>query len=346
MNFEHGKKINNLLENQSVKKVDKKEKEFDPERRKFIKAGIGGALGLAGFGAIKKSINFFNNNNQDNNSNKKQNECDDNKIIDEEKNNEPKEILEKTECLNESKEETKTPEIKNIADDFLDAYYELCKTKFWNSEILTDNLFMAQQIQESRCKKDAESKAGAVGIMQNKSGSICDVANFLAKLKRNENFEYNGPDNLNDKQIEEIKNLIKKRADYGRAFGKTYMAMLCDDKYGYGVGEDSYKRGDIKNAQKEILAVFNGGLGNITYRLKKGSRKTKPENQWPEETREYYKKIFNYEQRIKNIKQEFLKHNINTNNREVVKLAIEMNKYDNKKRYVMLNKYIQLKIDI
>ena len=346
MNFEHGEKINNLLENQSVKKVSGKGKEFDPERRKFIKAGIGGALGLAGLGTIKKSIDFFTGGDKDDSFYENQNECDSSKIINEEENNEPKEILEKTEPLNAHKERIEISETKNIADDFLDAYHELRKTEFWNSKILTDNLFMAQQLQESKYKKDSESGAGAVGVMQTRGTSIRDIPMFLAKLKRNVNFKYNGPDNLDDKQVEEIKSLIKKHADYGRAFGKIYMAMLCDNKYGYGVGEDSCKRGDIKTAQKEILAVFNGGLGNITYRLKGCSRQTKSEREWPKETREYYKKVFNYEQRIKNIKQAFLENNINLNNREVVALAIEMDKYDSKKRYVMLNKYIKSKINI
>ncbi len=202
MNFEHGEKINNLLENQSVKKVSRKGKEFNPERRKFIKAGVGGALGLAGLGTIKKSIDFFTSSDKDDSFNENQDECDSSKINNKEENNRPKKVLEKTEHLNDPEEKTEISETKNIADDFLDAYHELRKTEFWNSKILTDNLFIAQQLQESKYKKDSESGAGAVGVMQTKGASIRDVPMFLAKLKRNVNFEYNGPDNLDDKQVE------------------------------------------------------------------------------------------------------------------------------------------------
>ena len=235
---------------------------------------------------------------------------------------------------------------KNKADIYLAAYYKIAKTAAWKDDLFTDDLFIAQQLQESKYDKAAESKIGAVGVMQNTRSSIQDVSRYLAKLKRYKNFSYNGKGKLNREEIEEIKWQIKQNADHSRAFGKVYMAMLGDDEHGYGLGDKKYKKGNISGAQKEILAAYNGGLGRIAYRDRNGivrkPIRLKPENQWPDETREYCDKIFNYMQRLKNIKETFKEEGINIKNLDAMRLAREMDKYDSRDRYKILSEHVQM----
>jgi len=322
------------------KKDDRKDSKEDDKisRRKFLKI-VGGAVatGLTGTG-IKTLSSLFS----------------DSCKLDSDKKNlknnglENKDDFEKYLGCKEGEikegENLKNKE-KNIADTYLDAYYNLTKTEFWKKDIFTDDLFIAQIIQESRFNKEAESHKGAIGIMQNMEDSIQDIPRYLSKLKRNINFPYSGQEKFTTKEIVEIKKLIKENPDYSRAFGKIYMAMIHDHKYGFGVGAVSRANGNVAETQKQILAVYNAGIGNVAYPRKKGQhRKLKPEYKWTDETKMYCKKIQNYENRIKNIREEFKYNNIIYNksiiNDLISKIAMEMDKYNDKERYKKLDEYI------
>ncbi|PLX26500.1 hypothetical protein C0583_07120 [Candidatus Parcubacteria bacterium] len=85
-------------------------------------------------------------------------------------------------------------EIKNIADHFLKAYLELeDDPNFFPKEVFTDDLLIAQQLQESNFDRHATSHAGAVGVMQNMPISIKDDCLFLEKLHNNSIINYQGP---------------------------------------------------------------------------------------------------------------------------------------------------------
>ena len=201
-------------------------------RRKFLKIAGGTVVaGLTGTGIKTLSSLFSDSDKLDSDKKNLKN-----------KNLEIKEDFE--ECVEHEEDrikedeniENKEKNIENIADTYLEAYHNLTKTEFWKKDIFTDDLFIAQTIQESRFDKEAESSDGAIGVMQNMEDSIQDIPRYLSKLKRNINFPYSGEEKFTTKEIVEIKKLIKKNPDYSRAFGKIYMAMIHDHKYGFGVG--------------------------------------------------------------------------------------------------------------
>ncbi len=309
--------------------IDDDDKIESPGRRQFLKRAAM-VVGAVATGVGTKE--FLTNNKSDKKTEQKE------EIIKNEVNIVNSEPVEKKEAQVEKE--------KNIADFYLDAYYEIAKTELWQKEILTETLFIAQQLQESGYQQDAKSSQDAVGVMQVRGISVKDVTKYLAKLKGEGIIKYNGPEELDEEQVKEIKRLImedKLGKDYGRALGKIYMVMLSDYKYGYGVAETLLKKKEHKKAQKEILAAYNGGIGNITFR-KKGEkiRRTKPENKWPRESRNYYKKIFNYDKIIENIKQSFIDKGLEVpNNKEIKDIALKMNKFNSKDRYVMLEKYVK-----
>lgn len=207
-------------------------------------------------------------------------------------------------------------EINNIADHFLNAYYELSRQdKYFPKSIFPKSLLIAQQLQESDYDKTARSKANALGVMQNMSGSIKDVAVFLNRLKRNENINYTGPPELNNKQIKEIKRWLTVDADYSRAFGKIYLMQLYNPRYGYGIGREHIEAGNTKEGQKEILASYNGGMSRI---------KGIDEEKWPSESRDYVKKIFYWQKNIERIMRHSKKSNINLNDKQVKEIAKKM----------------------
>lgn len=321
-----------LLEDQQVDKKskgnEKKKHNFNPDRRKFLKWAGGLAIAGSGASGAYKLAGMFSDD-----ENAKNNKPDSRKNLTQKdeltgKAREEYEALKTKQGINPLERET-----KNIADVFLKAYYELSRSKFWPADVFTTDFFIAQQLQESKYKKEAESQAGALGIMQNMEVSIKDVVRYLNKLKSRGKYNYNGPEELADKQLTEIKELIKERADYSRAFGKLYLIMLKDPQYGYGIARNEYKRGDIKETQKKLLANYNGGLGNV------GNR---PEGLWPRESKDYCKKVFNYMERIENIRQALKDNGFDQNNDyAVMLLAREMDKAKNKsERKQILDMYV------
>ena len=345
MNIEKFKQESVLNQEGGEKYREKSDKILDVRitRRNFLKKVVEGAVatGVVATGIKTLSSLFSDSDKLD--SDKKNNKDLENKDSGTEEDFE--ECVECKENRIEKEDKNLESKEKNIADTYLEAYYNLTKTEFWKKDVFTDDLFIAQTIQESRFNKEAESHKGAIGVMQNIEDSIQDTARYLSKLKRNINFPYSGREKFTTKEIVEIKKLIKKNPDYSRAFGKIYMAMIHDYKYGFGVGAVSYANGNVTETQKQILAVYNAGIGNIAYPRKKGQhRKLKPEYEWPDETRIYCKRIQNYQDRIKNIREKFKNNNIIYNksiiNDLISKIAMKMDRYNNKERYKKLDEYI------
>ncbi len=228
-------------------------------------------------------------------------------------------------------------EIKNIADHFLKAFEELkMKEKFFPKEIFTRDLLIAQQLQESQYKANAKSRAGAVGTMQNMDISIKDVSQFLEKLDNAGIIEYNGPIYLNTESNKKRKEKFGKRIfrqsdfialrhlridnpDYSKALGKLYLMQLSNEEYGYGVGQKLYKQGKTKDAQAEILGAYNAGYSRV---------KDIPRNEWQyKEPREYVKRIFNYMERLKNVRNAMENAGLNRENDSIaMRISREMNK--------------------
>ncbi|MCK5211990.1 transglycosylase SLT domain-containing protein [Candidatus Parcubacteria bacterium] len=230
-------------------------------------------------------------------------------------------------------------EAKNIADIFLKAYYELSCSKRWPpNDILNSNFYIAQTLTESNMKPKAQSGAGAKGIMQNMPISVVDVVAYLNKLKRNNEFNYQGPEHLKKEEIEEVMDLILEKADYSRAFGKLYLCALWDQGYGYSVGKKHYERGDIKTAQMELLGSYNGGYRRV---------RNEPKRTWPKESRDYADEAMNYIERLKRIRNRFNDFGINLEVKyEDYAAALMAREMDKPKKledkYKLLDKYARI----
>ncbi len=253
-------------------------------------------------------------------------------------------------------------EIKNIADHYLKAFEELkLEEEFFPKEIFTRDLLIAQQLQESDYKANAKSRAGAIGTMQNMDISIKDVSQFLEKLHLNNVIDYNGPIYQNPKDSQQRKEQRKEKfgkrilkksdftaleylridnPDYSKALGKLYLMQLSNKEYGYGAGHKLHKEGKIKDAQAEILGAYNAGYGRV---------KDIPRDKWEyREPRDYVKNIFNYMDRLKNVRNTMEEAGLDHKNDSIaMRTAREMNKVRVKgdQRTEMLNKTMNFIID-
>lgn len=311
------------------RKQELKDKSVDKSRRLFIKTaittlGAAGALTAAsrtktGHNIIKSIGDIFrkeevtkkpptiNDNLEEGNST--------------EKNPEAIEIKpEKTKEKIEYSEKEKAQHLLNIYAEALNQLTS--KEQYFPKELFTSNFFTAIEIQESRGKEDAESKSGAVGVMQVKSIAIEDVRQFLDNLEKNGEIDPIIPEEISEETMAEIKKLIKSSAELGRIVGKLH---FINNFKRYGVSEREYKNRNIKEAQRLLAAAYNGGHSIYTM----------PENEWRKETKNYAPSVMNYIERLENIQKEFQKLNIKSNNNDfLIHIAIEMNKYpDTEKRY-------------
>jgi hypothetical protein len=214
-----------------------------------------------------------------------------------------------------------SPEMQALAHEIQIRTRQLLKNDdFFPQKLFSDNFLTAVQIQESGLKRDAESEAGAIGIMQVRPITIKEVFRYLHILKNKDLIEFEGPkiQELSDENISDIINIIKKNGDLGRAFGKLYFAELLNN---FEIGKKDFTQGSITKARKKILAAYNW---NPTS-LKKNENN---ESAWPNESREYYVKILNNIDRLKIIQKEIIKRKMKTDtNMLSALLTIELNKY-------------------
>ncbi len=221
------------------------------------------------------------------------------------------EIIEQTDRTKLKQEKKQISEIKKIADSLMRAYYELSnKKEFFPPNLFTPDLFIAQQLQESGYDKEAQSRAQAVGVMQVRKIALLDSVRYLNILKRRNQINYQGPKHLNNNQVEQILELIKKDANLGRAIGKIYMAMLLNH---YQVGKKDWREGRISEAQKKILAAYNAGHSRIKWQSEK---------KWPAEARHYYKNIFAYMKKLKTARLWLHKMDFKINNEHYAAMRI------------------------
>jgi len=227
-------------------------------------------------------------------------------------------------------------EMEMLAENVLLSYHEIYqKEGFIPPEVFTKNFLIATQLKESKYKPDAESKFGAVGVMQIMPETIKDIIRYLHILNRKINLDFDGPksEELSDDDIEELKVIIKNNGNYGRAFGKIYFAMLFKH---YNVGVSDFKKGDIESAQIKLLSVYNGGL-----RVRGKSKKY-----WRTETRKYCQKIVKYMKYL-DIFQEKIKENDIKSNGDYLSMLLvkKMSTYhkinlDDDLFYELMDKYI------
>lgn len=217
---------------------------------------------------------------------------------------------------NETKEQTMARE---VCDKVLDAYYQVSSSRVWPNELFTDDLFVAQQLAESKFDSQAESSAGAAGVMQTRPVAKKDVIRYLNKLSRNDVIDFDVQDNVFDqfdgangkKIMGSVMQLVKENSDYSRAFGKIYMSLLQDSEFGYGVGSKAVSRGKNKKALKQVLAAYNAGR-----------RRTDgiPEISWPKETKNYCKNIFDYKNLFNQVRSELKLQGLKADDNEAVML--------------------------
>ncbi|MFO7807556.1 MAG: lytic transglycosylase domain-containing protein [Candidatus Moraniibacteriota bacterium] len=189
----------------------------------------------------------------------------------------------------EESQENKHP----IGEQVLEAYNSLPE-EYFPENLFKKDLLIAQQIQESGYNPTAHSHANAVGVMQNREISLKDVFNYVNYLNGKGIVQYSGPGNedLSAEDYNNLMNTLKKNPDYSRAFGKLYLSQLLNQ---YKIGKEDYENGNLKEAQRMILAAYNAGPTKI-------KKLGKQENLWPKESRDYYKKIFSYEEKLTHIR--------------------------------------------
>jgi hypothetical protein len=197
------------------------------------------------------------------------------------------------EDFNEKNKERQEKFKHPLSEKILEVYHSLPEDYF-PKDLFSKDLLIAQQIQESGYNSQAHSHANAVGVMQNREISLKDVFRYASYLNRKGVIDYNGPadQEISEDDYEEIMKSLKKNPDYSRAFGKIYLSQLFKQ---YKIGQDDYKSGNTKEAQKMILAAYNAGPTKIR-------RLDKQENKWPKEARDYYRKIFNYEEELSQVR--------------------------------------------
>ncbi len=208
--------------------------------------------------------------------------------------------------------------MQNLAEEVLRSYHEIFrKENFLPPKIFSKNFLIATQLQESKYDPEAESHAGAVGVMQIMPNTIKDTIRCLHIFRKKGITDFSGPkmNELSEEDIEELKNLIKEKADYGRAFGKTYFAALFKI---YNIGVSEYKKGNTKLAQKKLLAGYNGGL----------KTRSLPERRWRKETKNYCRRIFTYMDYLDDFQKKLKQNNIKSNNDYLSMLLVkEMTTY-------------------
>ncbi|HBI16746.1 MAG TPA: hypothetical protein DDY52_01110, partial [Candidatus Moranbacteria bacterium] len=158
--------------------------------------------------------------------------------------------------------------------------------KRFPQKLFSKKFLTALKIQESAFEIDAESGKGAVGLMQVMPRAILEVIRYLNKLERLGVVNSNLPseDQITEKDIEKISNLIKTNGAYGEAFGKIY---LMDLFYNFDIGKAEYTSDKITEAQKKILATYNWSPDDF-------KKYEDNEKMWPTQSTEYYQKIFRY----------------------------------------------------
>ncbi len=304
---------NDFTESKKIKKLKKqKEKEnneIQMNRRDFLKIlNIIGASVVAGE-IINKAYIFFNKPtiNKKNQTLKEENAT---KKTNMQNFNQPQQTE------NNYQKENKNKKKSNLVNIFSQKFSELSsQEKYWPHKIFTPEFLIAIQLQETKFNPKAKSRKGAIGIMQNMDISIKDVARFLTILAKKGEIKYNGPTNLTNKQLKEIKKAIKENADYSRVFGKLFLMTLYRL---YKVGQKEYQSGQIELTQKKIAACYNGG-----YSLYK-----KPEWRWPRESRHYARKVIFYKHLLENIHSQLKKeHIISNQNYASMLIAQQAEKY-------------------
>lgn len=197
--------------------------------------------------------------------------------------------LKPTESASPEKIDQHTPsiEMQELAHEIQVRAHQLLRDEnFFPKKLFTDNFFLAVQIQESQLKRDAQSSAGAQGIMQVKPITIKEVVRYLNILENKNDVEFDGPPmhKLSPADINDLLTLINNNGDLGRAFGKLYFAELFNH---FDIGKDIYAQGGITKARKKLLVAYNWNPADF-------KKNETQEKAWPLESQNYYKKIFRY----------------------------------------------------
>lgn len=240
--------------------------------------------------------------------------------------NEPPSKIEKTNVS------LKSPD-KNAADASMERVINIAEEVLLNAEklsqdqkrfpkkLFSEKFLTALKIQESGFEIDAESGKGAVGLMQVMPRAILEVIRYLNKLERLGVVSSNLPseDQITKEHIEKISNLIKTNGAYGEAFGKIY---LIDLFYNFDIGKKEYASGKITEAHKKILATYNWSPDDF-------KKYENNEKMWPNQSTEYYQKIFRYMDTIDNIQAQMKQMKILTDVFDLSPfLALEIKKYE------------------
>jgi len=223
---------------------------------------------------------------------------------------------------------------EEIAEEILRAFYNNEVVSKMPPEVFTPDFFIAQQFQESRYDKTRVSRDGASGVYQNLPVSIMEVVEYLNALRKKENVDYQGPSKIDNKKAEEIKKILSKKEDWGRAIGKLYLLSIYDPDYKYNQypNKNVFADKSPQEIQKLLLISYHDGPGK-RYNPEKCSRNA----------RNYYRSVFNFKEEIKQIRKKLATFNFSGEEDYAVVLILrELDNYrDKEKRSRMLKKFVQ-----
>lgn len=221
--------------------------------------------------------------------------------------------------------EVKDFSIENMEDAVEEIYVisELLtkNEKMFPPQLFSETLLIAQDIAESDLRIDAESSKGSIGKGQLQPNTLKEAIRYLHILKKSKIIDTSLPpeDQLSQTDLEKICEFVKTDAKYADAFKNIYLIELLNH---HGIGQNELTKGEIKKARKKILAAYNWNPGDF-------KRHEKQESSWPEESQNYYKKIFHYMEIINKIKNRMAEMKMLTNVYDLSPiLTLEIKKYE------------------
>jgi len=314
--------------------------------KKIFKFGVGTAavmVGVKGMDELFPEEEGVKNKINKNTEQKEKDQINQSRGTEEVDNKNPDKNIEKISEQPKQVEERETERIEvnenmnaeEIAKEILRVFETKEIYKKMPADVFTSDFFIAQQFQESRYKKESKSSLGASGVYQNLSSSIIDVVKYLDTLRRKEKVDYRGPSRINHRRAEEIKKLLSKEENCGRAIGKSYLLSIYDPNYKYNQSPNKnvFIGKSPKEVQKLLMIAYHDGP----------SARFNPE-ECSKNAKNYYRSIFNFMNEIKVIRKNLSEFDFSGEEDYAVMLILrELDNYRGKEiRNKMLKKYTQL----
>ncbi|OGF25043.1 hypothetical protein A2303_05470 [Candidatus Falkowbacteria bacterium RIFOXYB2_FULL_47_14] len=217
-----------------------------------------------------------------------------------------------------------------IAEAVLETYNSKAVQSRFDTKVMSENFFMAQQFQESRYYSNQESSSKARGVFQVKPIAAIDDLRYLAFLNEttrelpiDRRCVYKGPGDMSFGQADEVTKLFLTNDDYGRAFGKLYSLAIHDPEFDYNTKNPDVFRGKPVKEQRDMLWLcYHDGPG-VRFHPEKASK----------EGIDYVKKNNMHMARIEKLRHEFESAGLPRNsNYAIIKIMRELDGVNDDKK--------------